>query len=423
MMIDDDGIHLVENVTSPWNFWFGMLEEFAEREGHARVPKSNITASGHRLGNWVGTLRANHGGMQAERKARLEALPGWTWDVITDQWEEGFRQIQEFAEREGHARVPQTHKAADGFRLGAWVSNNRANQGNLSAYRKARLESLPGWAWAALSDKWEEGFRQLQKFVESEGHARVAANYKMASGHCLGSWVSTQRITRDSMPDDRKARLETLPGWIWDAQSEQWEEAFCHLKEFAGREGHARVPAIYKTASGHRLGVWVRRQRENQDNLSADRKASLEALPGWAWDAISDKWEEAFGYLKEFAEREGHARVPQSHITTSGHRLGRWVDSRRANQGSMPGDRKARLEGLLGWKWDTRSGQWEEGFVHLMGFAEREGHARVPKTYITPSGYKLGIWVRTQRINQDGMPVDRKARLEALPGWVWTTKK
>ena len=45
-------VRLVEQTTASWEFWFGMLEHFVERNGHARVPQS-YAVDGHRLGGWI----------------------------------------------------------------------------------------------------------------------------------------------------------------------------------------------------------------------------------------------------------------------------------------------------------------------------------------------------------------------------------
>jgi len=117
-----------------WDEGYAHLQRFAEREHHASVPKSH-EEDGYQLGQWVQTQRTAHrrNQLSAKRSARLEELPGWTWNTKDAAWEQAFLLLDRFAAREGNTRVPQ--RAA-------------GRAGALSEDRVARLEALPGWTWS-----------------------------------------------------------------------------------------------------------------------------------------------------------------------------------------------------------------------------------------------------------------------------------
>ncbi len=418
-------VRLVERTTTSWEFWFGLLEQFVERNGDARVP-SSYTVDGYRLGQWVVVQRSSHskGTLGADRENRLQALPGWTWDSRSDQWEEGFSRLLDYIERNGDARVPSSF-TIDGYKLGTWVKIQRRvfARGLLDADRQHRLQELDGWTWDRQTDKWEEGFRRLSNYIDRHGDARVPGSF-IVDGYRLGGWVSQQRIKHadGTLDADRERRLQQLPGWTWDTLAGQWEEGFSRLVDYVERNGDARVPRSC-TIDGYRLGAWVNSQRTlyAKDTLDADRQQRLQKISGWAWDTLADKWEEGFSRLVHYVKHHGHARVPFSY-TSDGYKLGQWivVQRQRHSEGILDADRQRQLEQLPGWTWDPLSDQWEEGFNQLLRYVQSNGDALVPQSYIA-DGYKLGGWVslQHQRNNQGILDADRRSRLERLPGWTW----
>jgi hypothetical protein len=189
-----------------------------DQESHCRVPNNHKTDDDYRLGQWVAVQRQHEETMDPVRRRRLQELPGWSWDPIWDQWEEGFSRLKQFLEKERHCRVPKSYKTGDGYRLGQWGAVQRRTKDVMEPDRRQRLEALPGWSWNVLSDEWEKGFHCLKQFSDREGHCRVPAQHKTDDNYRLGQWVGVQRTNKEKMDSDRRQRLEAVPGWVWKAK-------------------------------------------------------------------------------------------------------------------------------------------------------------------------------------------------------------
>lgn len=418
-------VRLVEQTTQPWEFWWGLLEKFTEANGHARVPRG-YKPDGYQLDNWVTNQRAfrRRGILPMERQRQLERLPGWAWDPHDDQWERKFARLQEFVEANGHARVPRSDK-----KLGVWVQAQRRKflKGSLEDERQQRLESIAGWTWDPFVDQWEEGFAHLMEHARIHGHARVPGPYRVNDFN-LGAWVSTQRqqFGKGKLDEERRQRLETVAGWTWDPQVQQWEEGFAHLVDYARVNGSAaNVPR--ETFNGFLLGAWVSRQRaaRGKDQLSSERVQRLESMPGWTWDEIAARWEEGFSHLIEYAAEHGTTLVPFSYRSPDGLRLGQWINVQRNAYaaGLLSDERRERLEQLAGWSWNSRLQLWEDGYAALRRYIEMNGSAAVPYEGMF-EGFALGKWVTTQRraYNIGKLSEERRERLLRLPGWLWDVK-
>jgi hypothetical protein len=75
-----DPIAILEQTTASWEFYFGLLERFVEREGHANVPQDHREGE-HKLGAWVSWQRHVHrsGDLDSDFRrvvAQIEKVPG-----------------------------------------------------------------------------------------------------------------------------------------------------------------------------------------------------------------------------------------------------------------------------------------------------------------------------------------------------------
>ena len=248
-----------------------------------------------------------------------------------------------------------------GFKLGQWCTSQRSRyaNGTLDAGRQRRLEQLSGWRWHVLDEQWEDGYRKAMEYTDSRGSAAIPADFITEDGFKLGSWVGNQRarFANGMLEADQVQRLDALTGWSWNPHEDQWDEFYRRFADHVARNGTSRIrPPL--VIDGYNVWAWVNRQRNAyaKSRMPPERQRRLEALPGWAWDALADKWNEGYERTAEYAAEHQTARVPFSHRTDDGYSLGSWVNTQRVAyaQGKLSPDRQRRLESLRGWAWRTR---------------------------------------------------------------------
>lgn len=300
------------NLQKRWDEALDDLRAFVEEHGHASPASAFVTDDGFALGDWVARQRGSYrdGTMAADRIRRLEAMPRWSWVGYRSRWESAFQRMLAYVAEFGDAYVLSGYVSDDGFRLGSWVSAQRAKyrSGRLSKQRAASLQQLPGWMWEPDFDQsrarsealhnwqdtlWNKGFEALIAFSRQCGHASPDSRFVTADGFKLGGWVARQRCSYNAgiLRDEYAQRLGTVQDWVWDARAARWEDGFRHLLEYVDKYGTAAPASSYVSDDGYRLGSWVsaQRTRHNVGRVSRERVERLSAVPGWRWQASPDR--------------------------------------------------------------------------------------------------------------------------------------
>jgi hypothetical protein len=380
--------------------WLTRYDELVAFYGANGTIPPQSTPGG--LGTWVITQRQRRATMSSERKARLEALPWWVWSVratpVRVAWDARFDELVAFYEANGVTPFLATPGG-----LGKWVAKQRTRRATMDADRKARLEALPWWVWDTLQDAWSTRYDELVAFYVDNG---TLPPQSTLGG--LGMWATTQRMRRETMPPERKARLEALEWWAWNVLADAWSPRFDELVAYHAE--HGRLPP--RSTEGA-LGAWVIQQRTERATMAPERKARLEALPWWTWDVHGDAWSTRLDEL--VAYHAEHGMIPL--FATPGG-LGTWVVTQRQARATMTPERKARLEALPWWVWDPLDYVWSTKLDELVAYHAE--HGRLP-TQKTAGG--LGAWVTKQRTKRATMAPENKARLEALEWWVWSVPR
>jgi hypothetical protein len=131
-----------------WDDYYHWLQFYQESEGHCRVPIDYINEAGIELGTWVRKQCANRDKLSNRYISLLQEI-GIEWDPDEFEWQEMYRRLEQFTEREGHCHFPASYQLAYSYKLWNWVDDQRRNRIKLSIERVSQLESL-GFEWDSI---------------------------------------------------------------------------------------------------------------------------------------------------------------------------------------------------------------------------------------------------------------------------------
>jgi len=211
-----------------WQESFRAVKQFIDANSgrwprqHAKDPEEM------RLTTWVSMQRRHRERMQTANPARyqqLEQCGWWVWEVDKEeQWQETLQKVKQFIDTNSGRWPSAGAKDPEEKRLGQWVSQQRAKSEAMPTANPARyqqLEQCGWWVWDIMEEQWQESFKAVKRFLDNNKGNWPSQAAKDPEEKRLATWVSTQRMSRESMPTANPAKyqqLEESGWWKWKAK-------------------------------------------------------------------------------------------------------------------------------------------------------------------------------------------------------------
>ena len=188
----------------------------------------------------------------------------------------------------------------------------------------------------------------------------------------------------------------------------QWFNNYNLAKEYFEQNGNLLIPRKYKI-NNINLGFWIGTQRDLYKNkkLSKERIDLLNSI-GMIWEVNnrnSYSWEQNYKFLEDYYKDKGNILIEN---TKKNHSLKIWLDYQRKlyRQNKLSKDKIELLE-KLNIVWNIGKGNsnskngisssWDDSYNIAKEYYEKNGNVDIPQKYKLENGFKLGIWINTQK--------------------------
>lgn len=369
----------VEATTESWSFWYGLLQNFHDDYGHARVEVTYKTVGGKRLGTWCDTQRVKYRNnlLEPDRVACLERLLGWTWSLKDSQREMNIKRLTDFFNREGHSVMARTHREKDGFALGfiAQGLRNSYFAGKLEDHWVRYLEDKLFFIWDIEKYLWLYQYKALRRWcfknkrsvppkelrieIPIGPKATITRSIEQFRNRHLSMykyWQLGERDNRAVPPKEMTEReilaFEKIPYWTWDSREAAYREFIEMARSFLETNNASKINKDV-VHNGYKLGAKLVKIRSRKD-IVPDFVLDFLVSAGVDLNPFETKWQEMFELLLSYVSEFKSAHVKQS-ARYKGEPLGSWVSTQRTNYkaGRLSKERITKLEAVNGWLWDA----------------------------------------------------------------------
>lgn len=437
--LTDDQIKKLEKIGMMWNPYdeewmrnYYLAKKYYENNGNLLVPLRYSTESGEHLGSWVSRQRKRKNGKDREltpNEITLLNSIGMVWNPKEIHFEECYLEATDYFSKVGDLEIEVSYISTSGLKLGQWIANLRSayKKGDLPKEKIKRLEDI-GMLWTvdnsasqtsypeqvvyyyisvlftdAINRYSELGFEldiyipSIKVGIEYDGsawHKNKQANDNLKNELCLENGIELYRLREEKCP---KLNGKSIDINIGKYTIQNVLDGCVTLFEHFKQRGYiSSLPTI------------------NYNNDIVDIRKNYK-------NAKNNNWELMYKFAEQYFAKNGNLRVPYNYVTEDGYQLGSWITNQRSSYAGYSGTAidSTRVEKLnkIGMLWSVPDTQWKIGYEEAKKYYSEHGNISVNIDYVTPTGFRLGIWIRTQRKSK--LSNTQKKLLEDL-GMIWS---
>lgn len=321
-------------------------------------------------------------------------------------WEDYYALCKRYYLRHGSLAMSKDYEE-DGLFPARWLATQRRRyNGKVTppiTQHEIDLLNEIGMDWDPrdLEGKWEYWYQKLCDYKKEHNNLDVPG---ISSGPyiALYRWTNNQRYRKRGvtglppLTDEQVQKLEAI-GFQWEIKS-PWEKACEIAEKYYQQYGTLDLKKAQKF-EGFGLGAWIHKQRAaySRNQLAKEQIARLNKIH-MIWELnVTKSWDDIILLLESYKKEFGDINMPA--VTKyKGYGLGYWISKVRTRYRNDELS-VSEIEELnnLGMQWDTRPPSFEDMYQLAETYYKEHGNLRVPCSYTTNGGIKLGSWISLQR--------------------------